>query len=115
MTRIRPERKDRGMQKHARAFVGSAVRWAVIAAFGVMLIGAELATPRDEQSQLRSSLQLPWEATDAKDVGRGWHTFTMVIEGRPRRFLRHHGGGLSATECLVELYEPGLPSSSSGR
>ena len=86
--------------------------WIVFIVAMFVAISLGLYRPQDDQDRLRSSLGLPWGATNVKAEGLGWHTFTIEIEGRPRRFLRHQGGGLSATESIVELHEPGLPSSS---
>ena len=61
----------------------------------------------------RETLRLPEGAEDVRRLGRGWHTFRLTVDGRPRRFLRHLAPD-DATEAVVELGGPVTPQGIAG-
>ena len=56
----------------------------------------------------REELRLPDGATDVRRLGRGWHTFRLAVDGRPRRYLRRLSPA-GATEAFVEVDDPVNP------
>lgn len=61
----------------------------------------------------REALRLPEGAEDVRRLGRGWHTFRLTVDGRPRRFLRHLSPD-DAAEAFVELGGPVTPQNIAG-
>lgn len=86
--------------------------WIPITAFVLMVVGvggsewwkAAHATPEQKRIEANVALSLPPDAYDVKQRGDSWREFSLLVDGKPRRFLFFdEGSGRSRVTALSEL------------